>query len=362
MKIPVYQQIKDIIREEIAQGKYKPGDLLPSANQLAEMFSTSRNTAVKAINDLAMEGAIRCIQGKGSLVNDLRRKMPGKHSGNGRKSLVPDIGILVMDFNDPNSPYFSRLIGGISEKAKSVPCNLKTFCISNYSINDFVRREYFDGLIVAAKLPQSSVFVLKQNAIPFVLAGNDLYGEELLCVTGDSYDSAYTALEYLHSLGHEKIAVFAGPTNARSTPLAYLAYRHAMNHFRLEIDEGLFRACDYGETAGYNAFLSLIRTGRIPTAVFAQEDNIAVGVIKAAAENSLKVPDDLSVIGCGDRFPVSNVKIPLTTFEDRLGDIGALCLEMIVKKLRNEEISESKVCLKSKLIIRNSCAIKKLRN
>ncbi|MFA6714249.1 MAG: GntR family transcriptional regulator [Victivallales bacterium] len=356
MKIPVYQQIKDIIREEIAQGKYKPGDLLPSANRLAAMFSTSRNTAVKAINDLAMEGAIRCIQGKGSLVNDFRQKASGERPENRRSSSVPDIGILITDFDDLNSPYFSRLIGGISEKAKSVSCNLKTFCINNYSINDFVRREYFDGLIVAAKLPQSSVFVLKQSAIPFVLAGNDLYGEELLCVTGDSYDSAYEALSYLHSLGHEKIAVFAGPTSARSTPLAYMAYRHAMDHFHLEIDEGLFKACDYGEEAGYNAFGDLIRSGRAPTAVFAQEDNIAVGVIKAAAENSLKVPDDLSVIGSGDRFPVSNVKIPLTTFEDRLGDIGALCLEMIVKKLRNEEIRESKVCLKSKLIIRNSCA------
>jgi DNA-binding LacI/PurR family transcriptional regulator len=356
MKIPVYQQIKDIIREEIAQGKYKPGDLLPSANRLAEMFSTSRNTAVKAINDLAMEGAIHCIQGRGSIVNDLRKKTPGKRPDNRNRSSVPDIGILVADFDDLNHPYFTRLLRGISEKAKSIPCNLKTFCINNYSLNDFINNEYFDGLIVATKLPQSSVFVLKQNKIPFVLAGNDLYGEDILCVTGDSYNSAYEAIKYLHALGHRKIAVFSGPTNARSTPLAYLAYRHAMDHFGLAVDETLFRACDYGEEAGYNAFLDLARSGNIPTAIFAQEDNIAVGIISAAEENSLKVPADLSVIGNGDRFPVSNVKIPLTTFEDKLGEIGALCLEMITKKLRNEEIKESKVCLKSKMIIRESCA------
>ena len=79
MGIPVYQQIKDIIREDIVQGKYIAGDLLPSVNQLAKMFATSRNTAVKAIADLAQEGVIHCVQGKGSIVNDLNKIIPSKN-------------------------------------------------------------------------------------------------------------------------------------------------------------------------------------------------------------------------------------------------------------------------------------------
>ncbi len=356
MKIPVYQQIKDIIREEIAQGKYKPGDTLPSVNQLAKMFSTSRNTAVKAIADLAHEGTVYCVQGKGSVVNDLRKKKAHGHKRNRGKVSIPDIGILISDFDDLNHPYFSRLLKGISAKAKTIPCNLKTFCINNYSINDFVQTENFDGLIVATKLPQSSVLVLKQNNIPFVLAGNDIYGEELLCVTGDSYGSTYEAIKYLNSLGHEKIAVLSGPTTARSTPLAYMAYKHAMNELKLEVDESFFRACEYGEEAGCKGFQELLLTGKIPTAVFAMEDNIAVGVIKAAEKNSLKVPEDLSVIGSGDRFPVSNVKIPLTTFSDKLQELGALCMEMLDKKLNNKVIKNPKKNLKAELIIRESCA------
>jgi len=357
MKIPVYQQIKDIIREEIAQGKYKPGDTLLSANQLAKMFSTSRNTAVKAINDLAHEGTIYCVQGKGSIVNDLRKKIV--RGAKREKSSIPEIGILISDFDDLNHPYFTRLLKGISEKAKMLPCNLKTFCINNYSINEFVQNESFDGLIVATKLPQSSVLVLKQNDIPFVLAGNDIYGEELLCVTGDSYGSTSKAIKYLHSLGHEKIAVLSGPITARSTPLAYMAYKHTMNELEIEVDESFFRACDYGEEAGYEGFQDLLLTGKTPTAIFAMEDNIAIGVIKAAEENSLKVPENLSVIGSGDRFPVSNVKIPLTTFSDKLQEIGALCLEMLDKKLNNRVIKNPKINLKAELIIRESCAKRK---
>ena len=357
MKLPVYQQIKDIIREEIAQGKYKPGDTLPSANQLAKLFSTSRNTAVKAINDLAFEGTIYCVQGKGSIVNDLRKETV--RNVKRKKSDIPEIGVLLSDFDKLNHPYFTSLFKGISEKAKTIPCKLKTFCINNYSINDFVNTEYFDGLIVASKLPQSSVLVLKQNHIPFVLAGNDIYGEELLCVTGDSYNSTYEGIKYLHSLGHEKIAVLTGPTTARSTPLAYMAYKHVMNELNIEINESFFRACDYGEEAGYLAFQKLIAMEKIPTAILTMEDNIAVGVIKAAEENSLKVPEDLSVIGSGDKFPVSNVKIPLTTFSDRLPQIGALCLEMIDKKINNKVIKNPKISIKSELIIRESCARRK---
>ena len=138
-----------------------------------------------------------------------------------------------------------------------------------------------------------------------------------------------------------------------------MAYKHAMAAANLEVDESFFKACDYGEEGGYKGLKSLLRKKKVPTAIFALEDNIAVGAITAAQENSLRVPEDLSVIGSGDRFPVSNVKIPLTTFSDKLEETGALCLEMIDRKLKGKVIKNPKITLKSELIIRNSCAKRK---
>lgn len=355
MNIPVYQRIKDILNEEIRQGKYKPGDTLPSVNQLAKMFSTSRNTAVKAINDLAQEGSIHCIQGKGSVVNDLHSKKSNVKRREKRKNTIPEIGILLSDFNNLNHPYFTKLLRGISLAAENIPCNLKTFCINNYSIEDFISHENFDGLIVATKLPQSSVLLLKQNEIPFVLANNDIYGEDLLCVTIDSYSVAHTAVHYLHSLGHKHIALLTGPSQARSTPGAYLAYQHVMKELNLDINEGFFKSCDYGEEAGYKAFNELLKAHQKPTAVFAIEDDIAIGVIKAAEENSLRVPEDLAVIGSGDRYSCSNMKIPLTTFSDKLEEVGTLCFGMLNKLLKNQKIKNPKITLTPELIIRESC-------
>jgi LacI family transcriptional regulator, galactose operon repressor len=356
MAIPIYQQIKNILHEDIDQGKYLPGDLLPSVNQLAKMFATSRNTAVKAITDLAQEGVIYCVQGRGSIVNDPRKVIQAGNKSAGRKEIVPDIGILLANFDKLDNPYFVRLLQGISDQAQKTSCNLKTFCINNYLINEFIRTESFDGLIIATKLPLSSVMLLKKHNIPFVLAGNDVYGENHLCVSTDNYDTTNRVIKYLHSLGHEKIAVLPGPASAYSTPGYYLAYKNTMKELGLEFKESFFRACEYGEEGGYETFKKMLRSKNIPTAIFAAEDNIAVGIIAAAEENFIKVPEELSIVGNGDRFPCSNVKIPLTTFSDCLIESGALCLELLLQKLNGQKIKNTKISLTPELIIRESCA------
>lgn len=356
---PVYQHIKDVLREEIRQGKYKPGDILPSVNQLAEMFATSRNTAVKAVSDLAKEAAIHCVQGKGSIVSDLKKEAPTASRKRVKNPSMPDIGILLADFDDINHPYLARILRGISQKAKESPCNLKTFCISNYSIGNFIETESFDGLIVLTELPQSSILMLKQNAVPFVLAGNDLYGEDIHCVTADTFNATCEAVRYLRSLGHEKIAVLSGPSGAKSTAVAHTAYLKVMSDLGLEADERLFRACEWGEDGGRATFAAMLDTGAVPDAVYALEDFIALGAISAAEARGLSVPENLSIIGTGAMLPANNMKVSLTTFDTKLEELGSLCLDLLSKQLRNEPVKNKKTNLKPDLIKRASCTMNK---
>jgi LacI family transcriptional regulator, galactose operon repressor len=339
---------------------------LPSVNRLAEMFSTSRNTSVKAINDLTHEGIIYCVQGKGSVVNDLRKvnkSLKSRRLKTSKTSFLSEIGVLLADFDDITHPYLAKILKGISQTGKIFPCNLKTFCINNCSFDEFIQKEVFDGLIVLTELPRSSIRLLKQYDIPFVLAGNDLLGEDLLSVTVDSFAMTYMAIEHLYSLGHEKISVLSGPSNSRSTPFAYAAYNHALGSLNLNTVECCFRSCDYGEDAGYKKFSEILDSGKHPNAVFASEDFIAMGVIRAAEERSIAVPEELSIIGTGDMFHGSNVKIPLTTFDTRLEELGRLCLDMLLKQLNNTRIKQTKVSLKPELLLRKSCvAIDSFKN
>ncbi len=360
MEIPTYQQIKDVLKEEIRQGKYKPGDILPSVNQLAKMFSTSRNTSVKAVNDLMHEGVVHTVQGRGTMVNDLHAEISSPVRKK-RKSPIPGIGVLLADFDDINHPYIVKILKGISDGAKSSKCRLKVFCISNYSIREFIANEEFDGLVVLTELPQSSVLLLKQHKIPFVLANNDIYGEELYSVTVDSYRSVYESLKYLNELGHRKIAVLSGPSGARSTPLGYMAYQRAIEDFNLENDDRLFKSCEYyDEESGYKAFSELLKTGCRPSAVIAFDDYMACGAIRAANEHGLKVPEDLSVVGSGNQLN-GYAPLPLTTMDYHLNDLGGKCLEMLLAHLGGTPPDKHKINLKPELIIRDSCIKYKTR-
>ena len=356
MSIPAYKQIKDVLTEEIRQGKYKPGAVIPSVNRLSEMFGTSRNTAVKAVSDLVHEGIVYTVQGKGTLVRDLKNPKAVLHKRK-ENSTVPNVGILLADFDNIDHPYMSSIIKGVYERAKAIQCNMKIFCINNYSIDDFIHHENFDGLIVLTVLPYSSVFILKQNKIPFVLANNDIYGEDIYSVTVDIFAATCEAIRYLYNLGHRDICVMAGPHHARSTSISYTAYKHIMAELDIEVNEAFFKSCDYGVNGGYEAFLNLMQTGNVPTAVFALEDYIACGVIKAAAQNGLAVPKDLSVIGNGDMLN-SSQDYSLTTFDAQLSELGGCCLELLDKQLKNEPVKKNKVSLRSKLVERATCSKK----
>lgn len=353
MEIPVYQQIKDVLKEEIRQGKYKPGDVLPSVNRLAEMFSTSRNTSVKAVNDLTHEGVVYTIQGKGTVVSDLRREI--KAARKSRETQAPNIGVMLADFDNLEHPYLTKILKGISDKSKTARCLLKVFCMANYSIRDFIAAGEFDGVVVLTELPQSSVLMLKQHRVPFVLANNDIYGEDLYSVTVDSYRAAHDALKYLHGLGHRAVAVLSGPPSARSTPLSYAAWQRAVEDFGLDGDNRFFKSAEYyDENSGCGAFAELLKTGLRPTALFAADDYLAFGAIRAAAEAGLRVPADLSVIGGGNLLNGST-PLPLTTMDHHFDELGGQCLELLLGQLDGKSPGKHKVSLKSELIIRNSC-------
>lgn len=224
--IPMYQHIKDILKEEIRQGKYRPGDRLPSSNELAVLFSTSRNTSVKALNELVMEGAASAVKGSGTIVNDLHSE-----SGGGKSPVrknCPDIGLLLADLDDLNHPYITRILHGISERGKTLPCSLRIFCIRNTSIREFAAQRHFDGLIVITELPETSILYLKQQDIPFVLLGNDIAGEDVAVVMNEAFSAMFEAMRHLVRLGHRRIGVLSGPSCKAVTTGGYLAYRQML--------------------------------------------------------------------------------------------------------------------------------------
>ena len=350
--IPIYQHIKEILLEEIRQGKYRPGDRLPSSNELAKLFSVSRNTTVKALEELVREGAGTPVRGRGTIVNDLA---PGAAPVfRSVRNACPDVGLLLADLDDLNHPYITRILAGISERAKTLSCSLRIFCIRNTAIRDFVAQRHFDGLIVITELPAASILYMKQRNVPFVLLGNDLPGEPVAAVSGDSFSATGEAMRMAARLGHRRIGVLGGPTCKAVTTGAYLAYRQVLAELDLHAGDCFFAACDWGEKSGYQVFRRLWMEGKRPTALIAAEDYMAYGALRAASEFGLRVPETLSVIGAGN-YPVPEGRIPLTTFDLGLEERGRRSLALLLDILNGKAPDDTRIYLHPRLIERGSC-------
>ena len=147
---------------------------------------------------------------------------------------------------------------------------------------------------------------------------------------------AYEATRHLISLGHTKIALVTGPMEEDCSQDRTEGYRRALQEAGIAFDETMVIEGDWSATSGQERLLSFVEQGRIPTAIFAQNDRMAMGVLRAARDVNIKVPSQLAVIGVDDMPLSSYFDPPLTTMRQDMPRIGQeatrMLLDIIQKK------------------------------
>ena len=220
---------------------------------------------------------------------------------------------------------------------------------------EFLLSRRVDGLILTSLHRDESAFIERLRALPVpVYATNRHLGDQLPSVVCDDRDGGRQAVDHLIGLGHTRIGLLAGPRHASSGYDRLLGYRDAMDAAELEIDEALLLHVDFeveGGVIGAHALLSLANP---PTAIFAVNDTAAIGVLGAAHQRGLRVPEDLSVVGYND-FPLAaHLPTPLTTVHTPLRQMGEHAVANLLATIRGREpVSER---LPVSLVVRSSTA------
>ncbi|RMN90043.1 Ribose operon repressor [Pseudomonas coronafaciens pv. coronafaciens] len=269
------------------------------------------------------------------------------------------IGLLI-----PNgmNPYFAELARGIEDY-----CERNGFCVilCNSDDNPEKQRSYLrvllekrvDGLIVSSVAGDASITSgLTDVRTPLVIVDRELEGIDADMVRIDHEQGAYLATRHLLDLGHRHIACIGGPGESMVAGMRLAGYRRAMQQASLEVCEGWAVHSEFTSSAGHEAAVRLL-TGHAPTAIFAGNDVIAIGVLRAAAERSIRVPQDLSVMGFDDIQMSRYVYPALTTVGQSIMQLGETAAEMLLCRIAAPPgAAVEKRLVKPCLVVRESTA------
>jgi LacI family transcriptional regulator len=214
-----------------------------------------------------------------------------------------------------------------------------------------------DGLIVLQPLSdlQSLNRLLLEKDIASVRVSQRAFDGFPWVSVGDE-DAADDMTEYLLQLGHRRIGFIVGHPEHGQSHDRLAGYRRALKRHDIDLADDLVEQGRFDYESGYSCAKKLLSSASPPTAVFASNDPMAMGVLSAAHEMGFDVPGELSVAGFDDTPLARHAWPPLTTVRQPIAEVARLATEELMKRMQGRSDCDSHHCLKAELVCRGSTA------
>lgn len=268
--------------------------------------------------------------------------------------LVIPMGVAAL-FTDP---YFPSFIQGVS-----AACNVHDHSVMLWlaepeyerrTIRQIMHSGLLDGVIVASNLLDDPVVqALLEGDLPFILNGRHPNDGRVNYVDIDNIASAREAVLHLLRLGRKRIGTIAGPHDMIAGADRQDGYIAALRDRGQLVDSELIVEGDFTEAGGYSAMQRLL--ARRPDAVFAASDTMAVGALRALREASLRVPEDVAIVGFDDMSFAAHTDPPLTTVRQPIQRSGELATETLIDLIQHPHSAPYRIILPTQLVVRVSC-------
>jgi LacI family transcriptional regulator len=194
-----------------------------------------------------------------------------------------------------------------------------------------------DGLVLAtARTTDPTIDDLQSRRVPFVLL-NRANGDNV-CFRADDELGAYLATRHLLERGHRHIAHAAGVPGTSTSESRRAGYTRALESAGLKVDEQLVVESGLGIDGGLEVGNRLLTRKAGPTAIFAANDFVAVGIIEAARDLGISVPDELAVVGYNDTRLSEALMVPLSSVAIPLADMGTRAVEGVVDMIEGKPV------------------------
>lgn len=334
---------------------------LPTLRDVAERAGVSLGTASNVLNNKAnvsAETRHKVLEAATALGYQIqvRSSAPQRH----KLSVIGTIGKIDAAGVLSNNAFYSYVLAGIERECQRQNLSLMYANIEVDKLNrpanmpPMLLDRHVDGILMVGTFLQDTIHHISQKVNkPVVLVDAYAQGSGYDAVLTDNINGSYEAVDYLIKQGHIRIGL------AGSTADSYPSIRERRKGYlralkNSGITESYIEDSPLTREGGYNATCTLLQNAPEITAIFACNDEVAVGVLNAAREMGRNVPDDLSVIGFDDIDVAQEVTPALTTVHVDKVLLGVLAVRHLRDRAETPDRPSLTTALSTQLIVRDS--------
>ena len=353
---PLREQMGEVLRKHILEGKFGANGRLPSVRKLAQEYKLSKSTVANAIAGLKQQGLLRSTLKQGVYIAS------GAAPKRSDKKRTGRIGVFAHGSDDilRERIYFDAYNGirrAATARGFSVLYMGSEVSDEGHETVPLGIRD-IDGLIYVVSRAPSEKFLreIVRRKIPLVMFDSRDEDRALDCVLVDNFDGTKLVMRHLLGLGHRRIA-FLNSAGGQSAPERLESYKQCLEEAGVSFDPKWVSNIQPLVSNGRSNMRSLLPLK--PTAVFAFSDFLGMGAILAAEDAGLTVPKDLSVASFGNEAAATYKECTgreLTTVDVDMAAMGAEAVNLLLKRLEGGKEPPQVVRVPAKLLIGNTTA------
>ncbi len=344
------------------------------SEDVAKLAGVSRSTVSRVINNYSnvpeetRQRVMSVIEKYNYQPNNSARVLAGKG--------INTIGLFVVSIADKHNPnriyqnnYFAPFVDAVVDTANALGYYVLIHTV--YSEKDYlkVKSAFFQkridcGIIVGTEKDAGMVTEVIDAGFPIALidyhiaqeSKSTASGMNMAVINSQDFEGTVSAIEYLIDLGHRDIGIIRGRMNTHSGRQRFEAYRSVLKKHRLKSEKEFVIKGEFLKNTAYREVGKLIKSARLPTAIFSSSDDMAIGAMEAFKECGIKVPSDISIVSFDDVPVASQIMPALTTVRVPVYDMAKKAVELLINNIEKKDTGISYFNFPTELIVRETCA------
>ena len=323
----LYEQVFFHLKEEIIQGIYGQGTCLPSERNISDRFNVDRATVRRALELLVDEGLVEKRAGSCSKVS-----FRNEHAALVQKHAGAIIGFFIIEDHAADrtitQPFYTDLFYEVEQQCKHYGMDVLYATIRNPEEYAGLLQQ-LSGVIIAGRAPCEYFRLAEEQRVQALHING--YNGVSPSISYDSFHSAVLMTEYLISNGHRDIALITGRESFPTSQNRLAGVLLTLSRHKLAIHPDWILEGSWGYESGYRLATKLFHSvGKQPTAIYAFNDIMALGAMRAAKDLRLSVPADVSIVGGDNIRELKSSGVKLTTTDANIGRIAVSAIQFFL--------------------------------